>query len=180
MKYVFWLTGLSGSGKSTIAETVKRKLKDIIVLDGDIIRTGINKDLGFSIEDRIENIRRIAEIAKLFVLNNKDVIVSFISPTIEIRQIAKDIIGEGFVEVYINTSLKECEKRDVKGLYKKVRDGKITDFTGISSPYQAPTNPDIEIETEILNIEDGAEKVLNYLKNKKINFRCKIIKKHEK
>ncbi len=150
---VFWFTGLSGSGKSTLAIALERKLFEsgynVVVLDGDNIRTGINNNLGFSPEDRKENIRRIAETAKLFLTNGQICIVSFISPTIEIRQMAKKIIGEkDFVEVFIDTPIEVCETRDVKGLYKKARDGEIVDFTGINAPYEAPAHPDIHIKTE--------------------------------
>ncbi|HFA47929.1 MAG TPA: adenylyl-sulfate kinase, partial [Bacteroidetes bacterium] len=153
---VLWLTGLSGSGKSTIAQLLERQLiKNSFfskILDGDNIRSGINSNLGFTIEDRKENIRRIAEIAKLFIENGVIAICSFISPTIAIRDFAKNIIGEkDFIEIYINAPLDVCENRDVKGLYKKARNGEIKNFTGISSPYEAPLNPAIEINTEKLS-----------------------------
>lgn len=150
---VFWFTGLSGSGKSTLAIALEQKLFDqgyhVVVLDGDNIRTGINSNLGFSAEDRTENIRRIAEVAKLFLSQGQVCIVSFISPTREMRSMAKQIIGENdFVEVFIDTPLEECEARDVKGLYKKARAGEIPDFTGINAPYEAPLTPDIHIRTQ--------------------------------
>ncbi len=150
---VFWMTGLSGSGKSTLAIALERKLFDfgyhVVVLDGDNIRTGINNNLTFSPVDRIENIRRIAEVAKLFISNGQICIVSFISPTIEMRNNAKQIIGENdFVEVFIDTPIEICESRDVKGLYKKARAGEITDFTGVNAPYETPIQPDIHIQTK--------------------------------
>lgn len=155
---VFWFTGLSGSGKSTLAIALEQKLFDqgyhVVVLDGDNIRTGINSNLGFSAEDRTENIRRIAEVAKLFLSQGQVCIVSFISPTREMRSMAKQIIGEiDFVEVFIDTPLEECEARDVKGLYKKARAGEIPDFTGISAPYEPPFQSDIHIQTMDKTVE---------------------------
>lgn len=157
-----WLTGLSGSGKSTIAQALERKFYNegfyAQVLDGDNIRSGINNNLGFTIEDRKENIRRIAEIAKLYLESGIITINSFISPTIAIRDYAKLIIGEeDFIEIYINAPLAICEKRDVKGLYKKARSGEIKNFTGIDSPYESPTNPTIEIRTDQLTIEEAVD-----------------------
>ena len=165
---VIWMTGLSGSGKSTIAVEVEKHLhsQGILtkLLDGDNIRVGISNNLSFSNEDRSENIRRIAEISKLFLNCGIVTLNCFVSPTNEIRKIAKDIIGkENFIEVYINTSLKECEKRDVKGLYKKARKGEIKNFTGISSPFESPINPDIEINTSDLSINESVQKVLDYI-----------------
>ncbi len=165
---VFWLTGLSGSGKSTIAKGVERVLFNqgffAQVIDGDNIRTGICNNLSFSIEDRRENIRRIAEVAKLYNQSGVITLCSFISPTIEIRQMAKDIIGpENFHEVYINTSLEECENRDVKGLYKKARAGEIKGFTGIDSPYEAPVQPAYEIKTTEQSIEDSVSGLVQYI-----------------
>ena len=159
---VIWLTGLSGSGKSTLAIALERKLFDlnyrVVILDGDNIRSGINSNLSFSPEDREENIRRIAEIAKLFLDNGIICIVSFISPTRAIRKLARDIIGEDdFTEVFIDTPIEVCEARDVKGLYKKARAGEITDFTGIDAPYEAPEQPDIHIETADMSIEESLE-----------------------
>lgn len=156
-----WFTGLSGSGKSAIAGEVERKLflegYHTIVLDGDNLRSGLNKGLGFSPEDRKENIRRAAEVARL--LNDAGVIVlaSFISPYKEDRQMAREILGDAFVEVYVNTSLSVCETRDVKGLYARARRGEIKDFTGISSPYEVPSSPDITIDTSSGEIEENAE-----------------------
>jgi len=161
---VLWFTGLSGSGKSTVAEHLEKRLFSegffIQLLDGDNIRTGINKNLGFSIEDRNENIRRIAEVSKLFLNAGVVCLNSFVSPTIEIRNAAKEIIGEkDFIEVFINTPLEICEQRDVKGLYKKARAGEIKGFTGIDSPYEAPVNPDVEIKTENQSIEESVDQI---------------------
>jgi adenylylsulfate kinase len=158
---VLWFTGLSGSGKSTLAVALERQLfalgYHVVVLDGDNIRTGINNNLGFSETDRTENIRRIAEVAKLFASQGIICIVSFISPTIAMRAQAKDIIGaDDFVEVFIDTPLEECEQRDVKGLYKKARAGEIPEFTGISSPYEAPLHPGIHIRTTDKSIDTSA------------------------
>jgi len=163
---VFWFTGLSGSGKSTLAIALEAKLFEqgfhVTVLDGDNIRTGINNNLGFSEEDRTENIRRIAEIARLFVANGQICIVSFISPMIVMRQQAKDIIGESdFVEVFIDTPLEECEARDVKGLYKKARAGEIPDFTGIHAPYEAPVRPAVHVKTQGKTIDESLDELYN-------------------
>jgi len=165
---VLWLTGLSGSGKSTIAEALERKLHNsgyfAQVLDGDNIRSGINNNLGFSLEDRQENIRRIAEIAKLYLNSGIITLNSFISPTVEIRNFAKEIIGaEDFIEIYINAPLEICEQRDVKGLYQKARKGIIKGFTGIDSPYEPPTNPAIEIKTDQLSLEESVDQIFNYI-----------------
>lgn len=166
---VFWMTGLSGSGKSTIAQGVERKLFEQQLwpqmLDGDNIRTGICSNLGFSTEDRKENIRRIAEVAKLMCHANLIVLASFISPTRSIREMARDIISpEDFHEIYINAPLSVCEERDVKGLYKKARSGEIRDFTGIDSPYEAPENPALEIKTDEMGLTESVEKVVEYVK----------------
>ena len=163
-----WLTGLSGSGKSTIAEALERELYNkgffAQVMDGDNIRNGINNNLGFSIEDRRENIRRIAEITKLYINSGVIVINSFISPTIEIRSFARSIIGEtDFVEIFINTPLSVCETRDVKGLYKKARSGEIKGFTGIDSPYEAPINPDLEIRTENQSVSESVQTIFEFI-----------------
>ena len=162
---VFWLTGLSGSGKSTIAIDVEKELykKGYLtqILDGDNIRTGINNNLGFSDEDRFENIRRIAEVSKLFINCGIITINSFVSPTLAIRVQARQIIGnENFVEVFINTPLEICESRDVKGLYKKARKGEIKDFTGIDAPFEEPTNPQIEIKTAQQSVEQSVNELL--------------------
>jgi len=163
-----WFTGLSGSGKTTIAIALEKELqaKGLLtqILDGDNIRTGINNNLGFSDTDRIENIRRIAEITKLFVNCGVITICCFVSPTEEIRTIAKNIIGKAdFVEIFVNTSLEVCEKRDVKGLYAKARKGEINDFTGITAPFEAPKNPAIEL-TDALSIEESVKKILDKIK----------------
>ena len=157
---VFWFTGLSGSGKSTLAIALERQLFDqgysVIVLDGDNIRTGINNNLSFSPDDRIENIRRIAEVAKLFLANGIICIVSFISPTRDMRSMAKDIIGPSdFVEVFIDTPIEICEARDVKGLYKKARAGQILDFTGVNAPYEPPLHADVHILTNGNTVEQS-------------------------
>ena len=157
---VLWFTGLSGSGKSTLAIALERQLFDqgysVIILDGDNIRTGINNNLTFSPEDRIENIRRIAEVAKLFLTNGIICIVSFISPTRDMRANAKQIIGPtDFVEVFIDTPIEVCEARDVKGLYKKARAGEIKDFTGVNAPYEIPLQPDVHVHTEGTDIEES-------------------------
>lgn len=166
---VLWLTGLSGSGKSTIAQQLERELHNqgflAQVLDGDNIRSGINNNLGFSLEDRQENIRRIAEIAKLYLNTGVICINSFISPTKEIRAMVRDIVGtEDFIEIYVNAPLEVCENRDVKGLYKKARKGEIKGFTGIDSPYEAPENPALEIRTDQMNVETAVAKILDFIK----------------
>ena len=161
---VLWFTGLSGSGKSTIAQHLEKKLFSegffIQLLDGDNIRSGINNNLGFSLEDRNENIRRISEVSKLFLNAGVICLNSFVSPTIEIRNAAKQIIGsEDFIEVFVNTPIEICEARDVKGLYKKARAGEIKGFTGIDSPYEAPPNPDIDVKTENQTIEESVDQI---------------------
>ena len=168
---VLWFVGLSGSGKSTIANGLQAKLFEngynAIVLDGDNTRLGINKDLGFSDKDRNENIRRVAEISKLFVDSGHIVINAFISPFESNRTQGKDIISEkDFIEVYIESSIYTCEKRDVKGLYKKARAGEIKEFTGISSPFETPQNPDIKVKTEGQRPEDSIEYLFEQLKSK--------------
>ncbi len=165
---VVWMTGLSGSGKTTIAKGLERHLHSngilTQLLDGDNTRLGISKNLSFSIEDRTENVRRIAEVSKLFLNSGIITLNCFVSPTIEIRKIAKEIIGkENFIEVYINTPISICESRDVKGLYKKAREGIIKDFTGITAPFEAPNNPDLEIKTEELSIDKSVQKILDFI-----------------
>ena len=165
---VIWMTGLSGSGKTTVAKGVERYLhsQGILnqLLDGDNIRVGISNNLSFSSDDRAENIRRIAEVSKLFLNCGVVTLNCFVSPTIEIRNIAKNIIGEeNFIEVYINASVETCENRDIKGLYKKARKGEIKDFTGISAPFEAPENSEIEINTSELSIDESVQKVLDYI-----------------
>jgi adenylylsulfate kinase len=169
--YLLWFTGLSGSGKSTLANLVEVALHNkglsTYILDGDNIRQGINKDLSFAPEDRTENIRRIAEISNLMLDAGVLTLAAFVSPYIKDREEVKQIVGaDGFIEIYVNTSLEECERRDVKGLYKKARAGEIKNMTGISAPYEAPTNPDFEIITDGQSIEDSVKEVLTFLNNK--------------
>ena len=157
---MLWFTGLSGSGKSTLAIALERELYNCgilcRILDGDNIRTGINNNLGFTEADRIENIRRIAEVAKLFVDCGIVTIAAFISPTEQIRQMASQIIGpDDFLEIYVSTPLEVCEQRDVKGLYKKARQGEIKNFTGISAPFEAPAQPAITIDTSAHTQEES-------------------------
>ena len=163
---VIWFTGLSGSGKTTLASNLEKELFFrrffCQVLDGDNIRSGINNNLGFSEEDRLENIRRIAEVSKLLIDTGMITICSFISPTEEIRHKARNIIGENdFIEIFLNPPLEVCEQRDTKGLYKKARAGEIKDFTGISSPFEAPKHPDLEIDTSVTSIKDAVEMIFN-------------------
>ena len=166
--FLIWFTGLSGSGKSTIADALDQALfkKGIktYVLDGDNIRNGLNKDLTFSPTDRTENIRRIAEVSKLMIDAGLVVLAAFVSPYKKDRDnIRKTVKDVNFVEVFINTSLEECEKRDVKGLYKKARAGEIKNMTGISAPYESPEHPDIEIKTEQNSIEDAVNQILKFI-----------------
>ena len=165
---LLWFTGLSGSGKSTIANVVEQKLYQngyrTYTLDGDNIRKGINSDLTFSPEDRTENIRRIAETANLMIDAGLIVLAAFVSPYKKDRENIKSIVKDvNFVEIFINTSLEECERRDVKGLYKKARAGEIKNMTGISAPYEAPENPDIEIRTEDLSIDEAVDEIIKYI-----------------
>lgn len=165
---VIWMCGFSGAGKSTLAALLDSELSDrgflSQVIDGDVVRSGLNKGLGFSDEDRMENLRRVAEVARLFTGCGVITIVSFISPTRSAREMARHIVGEDdFVEVYINASFEICEKRDVKGLYKQAREGKIKNFTGIDSPFESPDHPAIEINTGVLTIEESAGKLLEFI-----------------
>lgn len=163
-----WFTGLSGSGKSTLAIALERELhrRGILcrILDGDNIRSGINNNLGFSEADRIENIRRIAEIGRLFVDTGIVTLAAFISPSIAIRQMAARIVGEqDFLEVYVSTPLETCEQRDVKGLYAKARRGEIRQFTGISAPFEAPEHPALRLNTSVLSVEQSVARLLELL-----------------
>ena len=165
---MIWFTGLSGSGKSTIAIALERELQKrgllCRILDGDNIRSGINNNLGFSAEDRIENIRRIAEIGKLFVDTGIISIAAFISPNNDIREMAANIIGkEDFMEIYVSTPIEECERRDVKGLYAKARKGEIKNFTGISAPFEAPQHPALSLDTSKLSVEESVNKLLELI-----------------
>ncbi|MDP6923381.1 MAG: adenylyl-sulfate kinase [Candidatus Scalindua sp.] len=166
-----WLTGLSGSGKSTIAVELEHALIEnkhqAYILDGDNIRHGLNKNLGFSPEDRTENIRRIGEVAKLFTEANIITIAAFVSPYREDRDNVRTLLGHGeFVEIYVKCSLEVCETRDTKGLYKKARAGEVKDFTGISAPYEEPLNPELTIDSSKLSVEESTREILNYLEEK--------------
>jgi adenylylsulfate kinase len=161
---LIWFVGLSGSGKSTLASALERKLYEegyrTYILDGDNIRSGLNNDLTFSEEDRKENIRRIGEVAKLMVDAGVLTLSAFISPFEKERSQVKDLVGsERYLEVFVDCPIEECEKRDVKGLYAKARRGEISNFTGISSPFEEPQNPEVRIATKELNIEEGVEKI---------------------
>tara|TARA_Y100001968_G_C19418720_1_gene750513 strand:+ start:821 stop:1426 length:606 start_codon:yes stop_codon:yes gene_type:complete len=174
---VIWFTGLSGSGKSTVANATEKLLHDMglhtYILDGDNVRMGLNKDLGFSPQDRTENIRRITEVAKLFADAGSIVLTAFISPYREDRDNARTIIGDNdFIEIFISADLSVCELRDPKGLYKKARSGEIKGFTGIDAPYEEPINPELVVETDKYNIEECAQIVVKYLIDQR------IIKKH--
>lgn len=163
-----WFTGLSGSGKSTLAVALERELHQrgllCRILDGDNIRSGINNNLGFSAADREENIRRIAEVGKLFIDTGIITLAAFISPDEKMRQMAASIIGNGdFLEVYVNTPIEACEKRDVKGLYAKARKGEIKNFTGVSAPFEVPENPDISIDTSVTSLEESVQALLSII-----------------
>lgn len=165
---MIWFTGLSGSGKSTIAIALERELQKrhllCRILDGDNIRSGINNNLGFSAEDRTENIRRIAEVGKLFVDTGIITIAAFISPNNDLREMAADIIGkDDFVEIYVSTPIEECERRDVKGLYAKARKGEIKYFTGVSAPFEAPLHPALSLDTSKLSIEESVGRLLELI-----------------
>ncbi|WP_294952834.1 adenylyl-sulfate kinase [Sulfurovum sp.] len=168
---ILWFTGLSGSGKSTVANAVETKLlqlqKHTYLLDGDNIRHGLNKGLGFSKEDRIENIRRIGEVAKLFVDAGTIVLTAFIAPFQSNRNWVRKLLKDGeFIEIFVDTPLAICEQRDPKGLYKKARAGEILNFTGIDSPYEVPKNPEIHIVNHDISVENAAQQVMDYLKTK--------------
>ena len=168
---IVWFTGLSGSGKSTIANALEAKLlelqKHTYLLDGDNIRMGLNKGLTFSDKDRVENIRRIGEVSKLFVDSGLIVLTAFISPFRRERESVRSLVDENeFIEVFINTPLEVCEQRDPKGLYKKARKGEIANFTGISSVYEAPTDPQIEIKTDRLSLQESVDTIVHYLSKK--------------
>ena len=170
---VLWFTGLSGSGKSTVANATEKILHDMglhtYILDGDNVRIGLNKDLGFSPEDRTENIRRITEVAKLFADSGSIVLTAFISPYREDRDKAREIISnEDFIEIYVSADLSVCEARDPKGLYKKARSGEIKGFTGIDAPYEAPLNPELVVQTDKHDIEASAQIVVDYLVEQEI------------
>jgi bifunctional enzyme CysN/CysC len=170
---VIWFTGLSGSGKSTIANILEQKLhlinKRTYLLDGDNVRHGLNKDLGFTDTDRVENIRRVAEVSKLMVDAGLITLVSFISPFKSERQMAKNLLArDEFFEIFVNTPLEECEKRDPKGLYKKARAGDLKNFTGIDSLYEKPENPDLEVNTKANNAEELSDLIIKFLKDKNI------------
>ncbi len=171
--FTLWFTGLSGSGKSTLSHKVEEKLYEMgihtYVLDGDNIRMGLNKDLRFSEEDRKENIRRIGEVAKLFVDAGIVVLTAFISPYRRDRNFARSIVKEGdFIEVFVKCPVEICEERDPKGLYKKARAGIIKGFTGIDDPYEEPLNPEIIVETDKMTIDECVDKIVDYLKNKEL------------
>lgn len=162
-----WMTGLSGAGKSTLANELEKTLivlgKHTMLLDGDNVRMGLNKDLGFKEKDRVENIRRVAEVAKLMNDAGLIVIASFISPYRLDRKMARDIVGEQFVEVYVSTPLEECERRDVKGLYQKAREGKISNFTGVTSSYEEPEHAEIVIDTSKYNVQECVDMIMQVL-----------------
>lgn len=170
---ILWFTGLSGAGKSTLANALEQQLfregKSSYILDGDNVRHGLNKGLGFSDEDRKENIRRIGEVAKLFVDAGTIVCTAFISPFKEDRDRVRQLVEDGeFIEVYVRCSLEACEQRDPKGLYKKARAGEISSFTGISSPYEEPESPELIIDSDQLTVEQSVHKILAYLNEKNI------------
>ncbi len=168
---LIWLTGLSGSGKTTLAVRLEHYLfhkgYKVYVLDGDNIRNGLNRDLHFSKEDRVENLRRVSEVAKLFLDAGLIVICAFISPYIHERALIKEIVGEQkFVEIFVNCSVEICEERDVKGLYAKARNGTIPDFTGVSAPYEIPPSPDVEVKTADESVEESLGKIIQFIEPK--------------
>jgi adenylylsulfate kinase len=164
LKNVIWFTGLSGSGKTTLATLLEQHLRQrgfkCCLLDGDVVRKGLNKDLGFSDADRRENLRRIAEVSRLMIDSGLVVIAAFVSPYEADRQMVREIVGPGFMEVFVSCSLAVCEQRDTKGLYKKARSGEIKNFTGIDSPYQNPKNPDVVLETDRYSIEECMKELI--------------------
>ncbi len=165
---VIWFTGLSGSGKSTIAIAVERELhkRGLLcrILDGDNVRSGINNNLGFFPEDRIENIRRIAEVSKLFLDTGIITLAAFISPSNDLREMAADIIGKDlFYEIYVSTPIEECERRDVKGLYAKARKGEIKEFTGVSAPFEPPVTPALSLDTSVISLEESVNRILELI-----------------
>lgn len=171
--FILWFTGLSGSGKSTIANLVEQKLHEqnvsTYLMDGDNLRHGLNSDLGFSPEDRRENIRRIGETAKLFVNGGVVVLAAFVSPYRHDRQLVRELVeSDEFIEIFVKCSLKTCKNRDPKGLYKKARDNEIKEFTGVSAPYEEPENPELIVETEQMTPKESCELILDYLKRKSI------------
>jgi len=169
--FILWFTGLSASGKSSVANAFARRLfergNQVFVLDGDNVRHGLNKDLGFDEDGRKENIRRIGEVSKLFVENGQIVLTAFISPYREDRQVVRELVDAGeFIEVYVKCSVETCEKRDPKGLYKKARNAEISNFTGISAPYEEPENPEIILDTELNSIEECVDQLTGILTSK--------------
>ena len=169
--FVIWFTGLSGSGKSTLANNLEKKLLSegilTYILDGDNIRGGLNKDLDFTENGRVENIRRIGEVAKLMTDAGVVVLTAFISPFKEDRNTVRRLLNDGeFIEIYVKCDLSTCEERDVKGLYSKAREGKIKNFTGIDSPYEEPENPEITVDTSVMNINDCVETIYKYIEPK--------------
>ena len=170
--FIIWVTGLSASGKSSLANIVEQKLFQMnyntYLLDGDNVRHGLNKDLGFSEESRVENIRRIGEVSKLFLDSGIIVLTAFISPFKSDRNLARSLVKkEQFIEVFVDASLETCEKRDPKGMYLKARSGEISDFTGVSSPYETPQNPELHIVNNQITLEDASNQIIEYLIEKK-------------
>ncbi|MEL0167858.1 MAG: adenylyl-sulfate kinase [Pseudomonadaceae bacterium] len=170
---ILWFTGLSGSGKSTLANALEKKLFDLnhhtYLLDGDNVRHGLNKDLGFSNEDRVENIRRIGELSALFVDSGLLVLAAFISPFRAERRLVRDLVQpDEFIEVHVATPLTTCEQRDPKGLYRKARAGEIRNFTGIDSDYEVPLNPEVVIDTSVMSVEESVAKIIDYLRQRHV------------
>jgi len=170
---ILWFTGLSGAGKSTVAHALEERLHmmgtSTFVLDGDNVRHGLCGDLGFSVEDRTENIRRVGEMVKLFLEAGVITLTAFISPLLSDRQRVRQLVEEGdFIEIYCKCSLETCEARDVKGLYKKARAGEIKEFTGISSPYEEPEHPEIVVDTDALTIDESVDLLINYMRKRHI------------